>query len=109
MGQTEFARVVERQVLPPWNAERERMSKMKFPREQQAIADKVEKYMSLRAEGQKAGCCGCWRKVAEKAILTWADLRFSPLLKPGVSRRCCDEQAVPTLPSRSPQPHVLTN
>ena len=46
----DFQQALDRQVLAPWNAERDRLSKMRFPKDQQAIAAKLERYMALRAK-----------------------------------------------------------
>jgi membrane associated rhomboid family serine protease len=49
--------IVERDVLPSWNRERERLLSAKFPGPQRAIAQKIATYMSLRGDA--------WKLVAE--------------------------------------------
>ena len=50
MTPEDFQKTVQGQVLGPWNAERVRLAKMKFPQPQQAFADKLARYMGLRAK-----------------------------------------------------------
>lgn len=50
MNAAEFAAVIDQQILPPWNAERENLSKLKLSKQQRAIADQLVQYMSLRAD-----------------------------------------------------------
>jgi membrane associated rhomboid family serine protease len=52
----DFATTVETQVLPPWEQERERISKLKLDDPQRSIADRWVKHMALRAEA--------WRLIA---------------------------------------------
>jgi rhomboid protease GluP len=46
----EFGKLIDTQILPPWNAERESLSKLRLPRPQRALADRLLEYMSLRGE-----------------------------------------------------------
>jgi rhomboid protease GluP len=46
----EFAQVVNQQILPPWNAERERILKLRLSPRQRTLADQVAAYMELRAD-----------------------------------------------------------
>jgi rhomboid protease GluP len=50
MNVAQFAAVIDKQILPPWNAERESLSKLKLSKQQRVIADQLVQYMSLRAE-----------------------------------------------------------
>jgi rhomboid protease GluP len=50
MSAVEFAAVIDKQILPPWNAERESLRKLKLSNQQRAIADELVGYMSLRGE-----------------------------------------------------------
>ncbi len=52
----DLARVIERKVLPPWKAERERLSGLRFVPAQEPYAKRLLEYMSLREEG--------WRLIA---------------------------------------------
>ena len=50
----ELAGIINRQLLPPWNQERERIIEFRIPREETRVIDRFKKlaeYMSLRAEG----------------------------------------------------------
>jgi hypothetical protein len=50
----ELAGIINRQLLPPWNQERERIIELRIPREETRVIDRFKKlaeYMSLRAEG----------------------------------------------------------
>lgn len=46
----EFAKLIDRRILPPWNAERESLSKLKLPQKQRGLANQLIQYMSLRGE-----------------------------------------------------------
>jgi rhomboid protease GluP len=48
---TEFTQTVDKQILPAWNAERDRLSKLKLTKEQKKFAGLLVEYMSLRGEG----------------------------------------------------------
>jgi rhomboid protease GluP len=50
MNVAQFAAVIDKQMLPPWNAERESLSKLKVSKQQRVIADQLVEYMSLRAD-----------------------------------------------------------
>jgi rhomboid protease GluP len=50
MNVAQFAEVIDKQILPPWNAERESLSKLKLSQQQRVIADQLVEYMSLRAD-----------------------------------------------------------
>jgi rhomboid protease GluP len=50
MNVAQFAAVIDKQILPPWNAERESLSKLKLSKQQRVIADQLVEYMSLRAD-----------------------------------------------------------
>ena len=50
MNAAEFAKLIDTQILPPWNAERESLSKLRLPKPQRAIADQLVEYMALRGE-----------------------------------------------------------
>jgi len=52
----DLARVIEQKVLPPWKAERERLSGLRFGPAQEPYAKRLLEYMSLREEG--------WRLIA---------------------------------------------
>jgi rhomboid protease GluP len=63
LSATAFANIVESQALPPWNAERDRIAKLRIPPQESVLRERVAalaKYMSLRAEG--------WT-LAEKGLL----------------------------------------
>lgn len=47
----EFNQIIEKQVLPPWKAERERLSRLKVADDQRSTSAQLVEYMSLRAEG----------------------------------------------------------
>jgi rhomboid protease GluP len=50
----ELAGIINRQLLPPWNQERERITKLRIPREETRVIDRLKKlseYMALRADG----------------------------------------------------------
>jgi membrane associated rhomboid family serine protease len=49
----QVVRVIEHDVLPPWNGERERLLSARFPGAQQTIAQKVATYMALRGDAWK--------------------------------------------------------
>jgi hypothetical protein len=53
MTHEEFSRVVERDLLPKWKAERDHVSKLRLPSQQRALAEQITNYMSLRAEEWK--------------------------------------------------------
>jgi hypothetical protein len=46
----DFALVIERKLIPPWNAERENLTRLKLSKQQRAIADQLVNYMSLRSD-----------------------------------------------------------
>jgi hypothetical protein len=49
-----LAGIINRQLLPPWNQERERIIRLRIPREETRVMDmfkKIAVYMSLRADG----------------------------------------------------------
>jgi rhomboid protease GluP len=50
MSAADFARLIDTQILPPWNAERESLSRLRLPTQQRAIADELVTYMTLRGE-----------------------------------------------------------
>jgi rhomboid protease GluP len=50
IGAADFSKLIDTQILPPWNAERESLSKLRLPKQQHAIADRLLEYMSLRGE-----------------------------------------------------------
>jgi rhomboid protease GluP len=50
MSAAQFAQVIDRQILPPWNAELQNLLKLKLLKQQQELAGRVAEYMSLRAE-----------------------------------------------------------
>jgi membrane associated rhomboid family serine protease len=52
----DLARVIEQKMLPPWKAERERLSGLRFVPSQEPYAKRLLEYMSLREEG--------WRLIA---------------------------------------------
>jgi len=53
----QVVQVIERDVLPPWNRERERLLTARFPGAQHAIAQKIAAYMARRGDA--------WKLVAE--------------------------------------------
>jgi rhomboid protease GluP len=75
MSAADFAKLIDTQILPPWNAERESLSKLRLPKQQRAIADQLVEYMSLRGEA--------W-SLMEKGVST-AD--------PDMARRAFQKQA----------------
>jgi len=50
MSAAEFGAVIDKQILPPWNAERENLTKLKVSKQQRVIADQLVEYMALRGE-----------------------------------------------------------
>jgi rhomboid protease GluP len=50
MNAAEFAKLIDTQILPPWDAERESLSKLRLSKQQRAIADRLAEYMALRGE-----------------------------------------------------------
>jgi rhomboid protease GluP len=50
MNAAEFGKLIDQQILPPWNAERESLSQLRLPKQQRAIADRLVGYMTLRGE-----------------------------------------------------------
>ena len=50
MNAADFSKLIDTQILPPWNAERESLSKLRLPKQQRAIADQLVEYMSLKGE-----------------------------------------------------------
>jgi rhomboid protease GluP len=50
IGAAEFGKLIDTQILPPWNSERESLLKLRLPKPQRALADRLLEYMSLRAE-----------------------------------------------------------
>lgn len=46
----EFSKLVETEMLPPWNAERDRLSKLRFSERQRPIASATVEFMGLKAE-----------------------------------------------------------
>ena len=75
MNAAEFAKLIDTQILPPWNAERESFSKLGLSKQQRAIADQLVEYMSLRAEA--------W-SLMERGVST---------SDPAIARRAFQEQA----------------
>jgi rhomboid protease GluP len=50
MSTDAFAALIDKQMLPPWNAERDNLSKLKLSAQQRGFAAQLVEYMSLRAE-----------------------------------------------------------
>jgi rhomboid protease GluP len=75
MSAADFAKLIDTQILPPWNAERESLSKLRLPKQQRAIADQLVEYMALRGEA--------W-SLMEKAVSS---------TDPAMARRAFQKQA----------------
>jgi rhomboid protease GluP len=75
MSPAEFTRLIDTQILPPWNSERESLSKLRLSKQQRAIADQLVEYMALRGEA--------W-SLMEKGVST---------NDPAVARRAFQKQA----------------
>ena len=50
ISQDQFKEMMDVQVLAPWNAEREKLAKLRVPKEQRAAVDTITQFMGLRAE-----------------------------------------------------------
>ena len=77
-----FGEVIPRQILAPWNAERERVLRLRIPNERRANAGKMAQYMLLRAQG--------WG-VMERGILY-----NNPLVAAGADAKFQEAQAILT-------------
>jgi len=94
MNAAEFNKLIDTQILPPWNAERESLSKLRLPKPQRAIADQLVEYMSLKGEawslmekGVSAADPAIARRAFQKQAAADAELRtinreFAPPTKP---------------------------
>jgi rhomboid protease GluP len=51
MDEAHFDDVVQKQLLPPWNAEKAALQKLRVSGDQKALVGRLVEYMSLRAEG----------------------------------------------------------
>jgi hypothetical protein len=58
--EADFSQTVDKQILPPWNAERDRLAKLKLAKDHKAFAAMLVEYMSLRGEG--------WSLMAKGAV-----------------------------------------
>jgi rhomboid protease GluP len=94
MNAADFSKLIDTQILPPWNAERESLSKLRLPKQQRAIADQLVEYMSLKGEawslmekGVSAADPAIARRAFQKQAAADAELRtinreFAPATKP---------------------------
>jgi rhomboid protease GluP len=94
MNAADFSKLIDTQILPPWNAERESLSKLRLPKQQRAIADQLVEYMSLKGEawslmekGVSAADPAMARRAFQKQAAADAELRtinreLAPAAKP---------------------------
>jgi rhomboid protease GluP len=82
MNAADFSKLIETQILPPWNAERESLSKLRLPKQQRAVADQLVEYMSLKGEawslmekGVSAADPAMARRAFQKQAAADAELR----------------------------------
>jgi rhomboid protease GluP len=51
MTAEQFTEAIEKKLLPPWNAERDRLAKLRLQKKQEAFNKLLVQYMTLRSEG----------------------------------------------------------
>lgn len=51
MTPDQFDEIVQKQILPPWNAEKAALSKLRLADQQRSLANQFIQYMTLRGDG----------------------------------------------------------
>jgi rhomboid protease GluP len=94
MNAADFTKLIDAQILPPWNSERESFSKLRLSKQQRAIAERLVEYMALRGDawslmekGVSAKDPAMARQSFEKqaaaeAALQTINREFAPATKP---------------------------